>query len=344
MSVESVSKMTDALPKRFPFAGLVNLAQPRLGAEVVYANDEFFGARGRLIDPREPVFIPDEYDDHGKWMDGWETRRRREPGHDWCIVRLGRPGVVRGLDVDTSHFTGNYAPEISIDACHSRDRVPDDDVEWNEILLRTPLTGNAHHFIEAEVEQTSTHLRVNIYPDGGIARLRVYGEVQPDWEYLAEGGTLDLLAVENGGRALVCSDEHFGSMYNLNAPGPGLNMGDGWETARRRGPGHDWVILTLGRAGFVDAVGIDTAHFKGNYPDRASIQAAYTTETDPERLSEESESWPLLLPETRLRADRQHVFRKEVIGLPPVTHIRLNILPDGGVSRLRLFGHLALNE
>ena len=337
--------MTSTSDKQtFPFAGLVNLAQPRLGARVIFANDEFFGARERLIDPAPPVFIPDKYDDHGKWMDGWETRRRREPGHDHCVIRFGAPGIVKGFDVDTSHFTGNYAPEVSIEACTSHERQPADDAEWREVLGRTPLTGNAHHYLDAAPSPPCTHLRVHIYPDGGIARLRVYGAVQPDWEALAAGGTFDLLALENGGRALACSDEHFGSMRNLNASGRGLNMGDGWETARRRGPGHDWVILALGRPGVIDAVEIDTAHFKGNYPDRAAIQAARTGEQDIARLVADSEAWPLLLPESKLQADRQHVFKRELAALGPVSHVRLNIFPDGGVSRLRVFGHLAQED
>jgi len=322
------------------FAGLVNLAQPRLGAEVVMANDEFFGARERLIDPREPVFIPEKYDEHGKWMDGWETRRRREPGHDYCIIRLGAPGVIKGFDVDTRHFTGNNAPAVSIEACWSTEREPED-AAWTEILPRTPLQGDAHHYLGVDDGQPRTHLRVNIYPDGGVARLRVYGMVRPDWQALADAGTFDLLALENGGRALACSDEHFGTMHNLNAPGRGVNMGDGWETARRRGPGHDWVVLALGCAGHVEAVEIDTAHFKGNYPDRATLQAAHAAEDDIERLVADSESWPLLLPESRLRPDDRHFFDNDLRHLGPVTHVRLNIFPDGGVSRLRLFGRMA---
>ncbi len=212
------------------------------------------------------------------------------------------------------------------------------------MLDRTPLTGNAHHYLDAAASPPCTHLRINIYPDGGIARLRVYGAVQPDWKVLAAGGTFDLLALEHGGRALACSDEHFGSMHNLNAPGRGVNMGDGWETARRRGPGHDWVILALGRPAVVDAIEIDTAHFKGNYPDRAAIQAARTGETDIGRLVADSDAWPLLLPESKLQADRQHVFKREVAALGPVSHVRLNIFPDGGISRLRMFGHLARED
>ena len=331
--------MTRHEDKSPQFVGMVNLAQPRLGAEVVEANDEFFGARERLIEAADPVFIPDKYDDHGKWMDGWETRRRREPGNDYCIVRLGARGLVKAFDVDTSHFTGNYAPEISIDACTSAERKVPGKAKWREILPRTRLSGNCHNYLASTAEASCTHLRLNIYPDGGIARLRVYGEVQPDWHALARKQPLDLLALEHGGRALACSDEHFGSMHNLNAPGRGVNMGDGWETARRRGPGHDWVILALGRTGIIEAVEIDTAHFKGNYPDRASIQAALTAETDIHRLIKASESWPVLLPETELEADRLHRIETRV-NPGPVTHVRLNIFPDGGVSRLRLFGRL----
>lgn len=323
------------------FAGMVNMAQTRLGAEVVYANDEFFGAKERLLDPADPVFIPDKYDDHGKWMDGWETRRRREPGYDWCVIRLGVPGRVTGFDVETSHFTGNHAPEVSIDACTSVDRVPREDAGWQEILPRTRVMGDCHNYLSPESAIVCTHLRLNIYPDGGIARLRVYGEVQPDWQALAQAGPIDLLALEHGGRSLACSDEHFGSMHNLNAPGRGVNMGDGWETARRRGPGHDWVVLALGRAGIVETVEIDTAHFKGNYPDRASLQAARLEEGNIEKIAGDSGSWQTLLPESKLQADRQHVFREDVRSLGAVTHVRLNIFPDGGVSRLRLFGRLA---
>lgn len=326
------------------FAGMVNLAQTRLGAEVVYANDEFFGAKERLIEAADPVFIPDKYDDHGKWMDGWETRRRREPGHDWCVVRLGMPGLVKGFDVETSHFTGNFAPEVSIDACSSDERVPPEDTEWREIVPRSHVMGDCHNYLSPHSEVVCTHLRLNIYPDGGIARLRVYGEVQPDWPALARQAPIDLLALEHGGRALACSDEHFGSMHNLNAPGRGVNMGDGWETARRRGPGHDWVVMALGRAGTVESVEIDTAHFKGNYPDRVTLQAARVDSGTVGRIVDDSGSWPTLLPEQKLQADHRHVFREELEPLGAVTHVRMNIFPDGGVSRLRLFGRPSEEE
>jgi len=323
-----------------PFTGCVDLAQPRVGSRVVFATDEFFASRERLIDPGPPLFIPDKFDDHGKWMDGWESRRRRGPGHDYCVVRLGAPGLIKGFDIDTTHFTGNYPPAASIDGCVSSEDNPAETADWAVVLPRVDLGGNAHHYHAVDESTHYTHLRLNIYPDGGVARLRVYGLIKPDWSKFGDDVVIDLVALENGGRAIVCNDEHYGSMHNLNAPGRGANMGDGWETARRRGPGHDWVVLQLGHAGVIGEVEIDTAHFKGNYPDRVRLQAAYRPDGDVVQIGEESASWPTLLPETRLEMDRQHYFAQQVIDLGAVTHVRLSIYPDGGVSRVRLYGHL----
>ncbi len=333
--------MTERISAANPFHQWVRLEQPRYGSRVVYANDEFFGARERLIQSADPVFIPDRYDDHGKWMDGWETRRRREPGHDWCIIRLGLPGIVRGLDIDTSYFTGNFPPAASVDGCLSDEEVPSNETHWLTLLPETALEGDSHHFLPVDCGERLTHLRLNIFPDGGVARLRVYGEVKPDWTLVARDALVDLAAVEYGGRALVCSDEHFGSMHNLNAAGRGLNMGDGWETARRRGPGHDWVVLALGHPGIVEEIEIDTAHFKGNYPARASIQATNLPDGDLPALARGSDAWPELMPAAPLSADAVHVFRDELSVRGVVSHVRLNIFPDGGVSRLRVRGRPA---
>jgi allantoicase len=162
-----------------PFREWIPLEQPRLGTRVTHASDEFFAAKERLIQATDPVFIADKYDDHGKWMDGWESRRRRGPGHDHCIIRLGVPGIVRGVDIDTRYFTGNFPPQASIDACVSGGDVPESD--WTEIVPRTGLAGDRHHFVAVSDPHAWTHLRLNIYPDGGIARLRIYGEVQADF-------------------------------------------------------------------------------------------------------------------------------------------------------------------
>ncbi|MGI9304539.1 MAG: allantoicase, partial [Gammaproteobacteria bacterium] len=332
--------MADGALNDNPFRQWIDLTQPRLGTAVVFASDEFFAARERLIDPQAPVFIADKFDDHGKWMDGWETRRRRDPGHDYCVIKLGAAGEIKGVDIDTTHFTGNFPPSASIDACAVDSEVPAASASWEEILPSVRLAGDAHHYFPIHNPRRYTHLRVNIYPDGGIARLRVFGEIRPDWGHVDPRRNIDLVALDNGGRALVCNDEHFGSMHNLNAPGRAANMGDGWETARRRQPGHDWAVLALGHAGVVKKVEIDTAHFKGNYPDQASIQAAYVKGGSVDVIATQSLYWDMLLPEVKLEMDRQHNFVDEVREIGPVTHVRLNIFPDGGVSRLRLYGHI----
>ncbi|WP_035059699.1 allantoicase [Andreprevotia chitinilytica] len=315
----------------------VNLADPRLGALAICASDEFFAPLSRMLDPQPAVFVPGKYDDHGKWMDGWETRRKRGMGHDWAIVKLGRTGTIRGFDVDTSHFTGNYAPAVSIEATHSNSDDPAalDQAEWCEILTSTSLSGNSHHLLEITDAGHYTHLRVHIYPDGGIARLRVYG--QPVGAFDDVNKVYDLAALENGGRAVAWNDAHFGVASNLLLPGRGVNMGDGWETRRRREPGNDWCIIALGTPGIVERVDVDTAHFKGNYPDRCMLQAAYMDGGTDQSIITQSMFWPVLLPEQKLSMDAIHQF-DTVAALGPITHVRLNIIPDGGVSRIRLWG------
>ncbi len=321
-----------------PFRQWVRLEQPRLGSRVTFATDEFFAAKERLISADDPVFVDDKYDDHGKWMDGWESRRKRSPGHDYCVIRLGVPGVLKGVDIDTSFFTGNFPPRASIEACVSEDDVPAGG--WTEILGTVDLQGDTHHYLDIDDDSEWTHVRLNIYPDGGIARLRLFGMVRPEFGTLAM--SIDLLALENGGRAIACSDEHYGSMQNLNLAGRGVNMGDGWETARRRGPGNDWVIFELGHAGAIDKIEIDTAHFKGNYPDRVSLEAAMFSNAGD--ATPDSDAWQILLPESRLEMDKQHYFESELNTLGPVSHVRMSIFPDGGVSRVRLFGHIRLGD
>lgn len=318
-----------------PYHQWIQLEQPRLGTQVVFATDDFFAAKERLIDPKPPVFIDDKYDDHGKWMDGWESRRKRTPGHDHCVIRLGVPGVVHGVEIDTSFFTGNFPPAASIEACVSDAEHPEDG--WFEILPTTDLAGDAHHFHDISCSEEITHLKLHIYPDGGIARLRIYGEVRPDFSQL--DGLIDLLALESGGRALSCSDEHYGSMHNLNVAGRGVNMGDGWETARRRGPGNDWVVLALGHPGVVESVEIDTAHFKGNYPDRVSLDGLLLVEGA--TPAHDDSRWQPLLAESKLEMDKQHHFADEVQKIGAISHVRMSIFPDGGISRLRLNGRIA---
>jgi allantoicase len=320
------------------FTKLTDLAAPRLGTEVVYATDDFFADKSRLIKPEAAVFIDGKYDDNGKWMDGWESRRKRVAGHDFAVIKLGRSGRIRGLDIDTSHFTGNFPPFAMVEATS----CPDgnfEDASWVEIVPKRGLDGNSHHYIAVENEQIFTHVRLHIYPDGGVARLRIYGHIFTDWENFDRANTIDLVALEMGGRALYANDTHFGVPENLIAPGKGINMGDGWETRRRREPGNDWAVLALAHEGVVERIVLDTAYFKGNYPDRASIQAV-RIEGDDADIIAASKDWPILLDEQKLSMDKEHVFVSELADMGSITHIRLNIFPDGGVSRLRLFGKI----
>jgi len=313
------------------FIDLVNLAAERLGAAVVAANDEFFAPKENLIKPAPAVWREGEYTERGKWMDGWETRRRRDAGdHDWCIVRLGARGIVRGVDVDTSFFTGNFPDACAIDACDMAG-LPSVDAlaraAWREIVARSTLSGDSHNLIAVEGAAPATYLRLRIFPDGGVARLRVHGEVVADWDRLRRQGDVDLAASEHGGVVVACSDMFFGSRHNLIMPGEATHMGDGWETRRRRGPGHDWTIVRLGAEGTIRRVEVDTRHFKGNAPGACSIDA-----------SRDGQEWKELLPRTPLHPDTRHRFEEELKPIGEVTHARLNIFPDGGIARLRLFG------
>ncbi len=345
MSSHNSGGIRVAAPAELPDWALaaVDLANPRIGARALHASDDFFAPVSRMLDPGPATFVPGKYDEHGKWMDGWETRRKRTGGHDWCLLRLGRRGVIRGFDVDTSHFTGNYAPAVSIEATVSAndDVAALNDARWTEILPATTLSGNSHHLLESRSNEAWTHLRVHIYPDGGIARLRVYGQVVGVFDELAADALVDLVALENGGRPIAWNDAHFGAPAHLILPGRGINMGDGWETRRRREPGNDWCILQLGAAGTIEKIEVDTAHFKGNFPDRCSIQAARVEGGTDRSLVTQSMFWPVLLPEQKLSMDAIHTFAEEIARLGPVTHVRLNIIPDGGVSRLRLWGKVA---
>ena len=316
----------------------MNLADPRLGATALFASDEFFAPKERMLDPQPAVFIPGKYDDNGKWMDGWETRRKRTSGYDFCIVKLARPGTIHGIDLDTSHFTGNFPPAASIDACTSDSATPQDNADWREIVPATTLQGNQHHYLPISDTRAYTHLRVNIYPDGGIARLRVYGQPKVDWTRVERGTRVDLAAIENGAYLVAANNQHFGPASQMLMPGRGVDMGDGWETRRRREPGNDWAIVALAHPGVIHAVEVDTAHFKGNFPDGCSLQAARVAGGTDESLVTQAMFWPVLLPQQKLSADNIHRFESEVAALGPVTHVRFNMFPDGGVSRLRLFG------
>ncbi|MFJ2957650.1 allantoicase [Streptomyces sp. NPDC087270] len=326
-----------------PFTGLADLTDRRLGAGVIAANDEFFAERENLLLPGPAVFDPERFGHKGKVMDGWETRRRRgrsaqtphpEPAdHDWAVVRLAVPGVVRGIVVDTAHFRGNYPQSVSVEAAAlspsaGPEDVADPSVEWTELVPRTPVGGHAENAFAIRVERRFSHLRLRQHPDGGVARLRVYGQVAPDPAWLAALGTIDLVALENGGTVQDASDRFYSPPEHTILPGRSRKMDDGWETRRRRDQGHDWIEYRLVEQGTVRAIEIDTAYLKGNAAGWATLSI---------RNGEDGE-WVPLLDRVRLHPDTAHRFLVDEAA--PATHARIEIFPDGGISRLRLYGSL----
>ena len=329
------------------FTALVDLASARVGGAAVAANDDFFAPRSNLVKAASPIFIPGKYTARGKWMDGWETRRRRTPGHDWCVVALGIPGVIRGIDVDTSYFDGNHPSLCSLEALASK-TPPRPSMfraigpPWIELLAQAPLEPASRNLFAIAGDRPWSHVRLNIFPDGGVARLRVYGDAAVDWTRLRRARrVIDLASIRNGGLVLGASDMHFGAKDNLIMPGRAGNMGDGWETRRRRGEGFDWIVVRLGTTGSVAKVEIDTNHFEGNYPESASVEACLAPGAPLEALHSTATVWRELLQRTRLSAHRRHVYAKELVDVGPVSHVRLNIFPDGGISRLRVHGYVA---
>jgi allantoicase len=327
-----------------PFTDLVDLAAERLGGAVLLANDEFFAPKESLLRPAKPVWREGEYTDRGKWMDGWETRRRRAPGHDWCVLRLGVPGLIKGVVVDTSFFRGNYPESCSIEAC-AVDGVPEPELlasgrlaPWGDLLPKSPLRGDTENVFPVSTVRKATHLRLNIFPDGGIARLRVYGEPLPDSK-LRPGVETDLAALEQGGMVVACSDMFFGHRHNLILPGRSLHMGDGWETKRRRGPGHDWSIVRLAARGAISRVEVDTDHYKGNAPESCRLEVCDGAGANPESLLGNESGWTEILPRAPLQPHARHRFDGLSASLV-ATHARLSIYPDGGIARLRLFGRV----
>lgn len=339
MAFTTVKEIIKEVPA---FAGLTDLAAERLGGKVLYATDDFFAGKENLIKPGRGIFIADKYTDRGKWMDGWESRRKRTPGHDWAVIQLATPGRISGFDIDTNFFLGNHPPHASVEAVNlAPGIIPEswEQVNWKEILIKSPLDPGSRNFYACEDKGIYTHLRLHIYPDGGVARFKVFGEVFKDWSLVSAQEEVDLAAAINGGKAIACNDMFFSDMGNLVMPGRGVNMGDGWETKRNRTPDNrDWVILKLAHAGKIGRIIVDTCHFKGNYPDTCSLEACRSA-TD-EAVINDKVNWITILPQQKLSADHIHEFISEIKEEPAVTHVRLNIFPDGGVSRLHLFGQI----
>jgi len=345
------------------FLQLPDLASRALRGSVIAASDEFFAEKENLINPGPPAFTAHTFGHKGQVYDGWETRRRRggDPGsgllpgvdeHDWAIVRLGAPGVVHAVVVDTAHFTGNFPSACSVEARWA-DGYPDlvalESERWAEIVPRSPLTGDAPHtfVIPAGARRRYSHVRLRIFPDGGVARLRVHGVVVPD-PSLLEGLTFDLAALENGGDVVACSDRFYSSPRNAISPGLSRVMGEGWETRRRRVSGNEWLAVRFAGPAVVSLVEVDTSGYIGNSPGMAEVRGyagrgpdeggSDPTASDGGVAWDDASAWAPLLPRTPLLPDTPHRFRVS----PADAHdlVRLDVLPDGGVARLRLYGSL----
>ena len=316
---------------------MINLADPRIGSKVIFKTDDFFAAAHRILNIETPVFKDGLFDKHGKWMDGWETRRRRKKGFDYLIIKLGKPGRIFSVDIDTTHFSGNQPMYASLEACQNNKKL-NSNSKWSKILNYKKLGPNKNHKFSIKNKSIFTHVKLNIYPDGGVARLRLYGEVETkNIDYGSK--TVNLTSMLNGASIVGCNNEHFGRAENVLSPGKGKNMGDGWETRRSRGKNFDWLIIKMGRTGKINKIEIDTHHFKGNYPDRCSVQGTFI----PKKLSnssivKKSKKWKTLVNKAKLHPHKKHNFKIKTPKTNKVNYIRINIYPDGGISRIRTFG------
>ena len=323
--------------KKFINAKMINLADPRIGSKIIFKTDDFFAAAHRILKTDIPVFKDGLFDKHGKWMDGWETRRRRSKGYDYLVLKLGKPGKIFDIDIDTSHFNGNQPTHASLEGCFSRSK-PNKKTKWTRLLGKKKLGPNKNHNFKSQNKSTFNYIRLNIFPDGGVARLRLYGKIEIDKKTINHKN-INLTSVLNGASIVGCNNEHFGRAENIIAPGKGKNMGDGWETRRSRGKNFDWLIIKFGKPGLIKKLEIDTHHFKGNYPDSCSIQTAIINKDLSNNLIvKNSKNWKFILNKSKLSAHKKHVFKKFLIKRNKENYLKINIYPDGGISRIRAFG------
>ena len=324
--------------KKFINSKMINLANPRIGSKIIFKTDDFFAAAHRILNIDAPVFKDGLFDKHGKWMDGWETRRRRSKGFDYLILKLGKPGKIFDIDIDTTHFNGNQPTHASVEGCFSRTK-PNKKTKWTRLLGKKKLGPNKNHGLKSQNKSIFNYIKLNIFPDGGVARLRLYGKIEMEKNIL-NYKNINLTSVLNGASIVGCNNEHFGRAENIIAPGKGKNMGDGWETRRSRGKNFDWLIIKFGKPGLIKKLEIDTHHFKGNYPDTCSIQTANISKNLSNKLIvNNSKNWKFILNKSKLSANKKHVFKKFLIKRNKENYLKINIHPDGGISRIRAFGN-----
>jgi allantoicase len=333
----------------------INLLADALGASALVCSDDFFASMDNLTLKADAIWIADKFTERGKWMDGWESGRKRDEGHDWCILRLGVPGQIDLFDIDTAHFLGNHAPVASVEGAFAPECTDDleslNALDWHELLAEAPLTRGSQNILLPHTVQPVTHVRLNIFPDGGVARLKAFGTPIPSWQpneddllFDVQDDEVDLVALRNGGQALLCSDMFFGDMVQLISPQRAKVMGEGWETRRSRRVGYDWILLQLGAVGQISMAVVDTHHFKGNFPESFELLGTYAPQARLQDLTSEQIEWTPLLERLPLKANHPHQYRTEIQAHGPLTHVVLRIYPDGGVSRLRLYGHRSSTE
>jgi len=324
--------------KNFINSKMINLADPRIGSKIIFKTDDFFAAAHRILNIDAPVFKDGLFDKHGKWMDGWESRRRRSKGFDYLILKLGKPGKIFDIDIDTTHFNGNQPTHASVEGCFSRSK-PNKKTKWTHLLGKKKLGANKNHSFKSQNKSVFNYIKLNIFPDGGVARLRLYGKIEME-KNIFSNNNINLTSVLNGASIVGCNNEHFGRAENVIAPGKGKNMGDGWETRRSRGKNYDWLIIKFGKPGLIKKLEIDTHHFKGNYPDTCSIQTANISKNLSNKLiANNSKNWKFILNKSKLSANKKHVFKKFLVKRNKENYLRINIHPDGGISRIRAFGN-----
>jgi allantoicase len=341
----------DDTPVHVAFTSLPDLAGELVGGSVCACNDDFFAASANLVKRDAPVFDPDAFADTGKVMDGWESqrgrRRNRTAGEtcDVAIVTLGIPGEIVGVDVDTSWFMRNAPRSVELHAAELGPGTDPDDagIEWIALAPRTQVHANTRNLVPVEPQARGrrfTHVRLTIHPDGGVARLRVHGLGIPMPGTL-DAGEVDLAAVANGGVTIAASDEFYGGISNLLLPGESRRMDEGWETSRTRDRSPDeWVVVRLAAPGRVRRITVDTSWFTGNAPDTARLEGVLlgdrASSVDP---AVDALDWQVLVPEQPVGPHAAHEFGA-VADAPVVDHVRLVIVPDGGVARLRVWGEV----
>ena len=317
-----------------------DLANPLLGTKIIRCTDEFFAPAKRILNPSPPIFKENVFDSHGKWMDGWETRRRRSKGNDYLLIKLGKPGKIKLTEVDTSFFNGNQPEYAQIEGCFSENNNLKH-IKWIKITKKIKIKPNHKNILKSKSSKTFNFIRLNIFPDGGVARLRLFGSIDLSLQKISNKNIIDLASVINGSQVVACSDEHFGNANNILLPGKSKNMGNGWETRRRRGLGYDWVLLKLGLSGYPTSFEINTHYFKGNYPNCFSVQAIdHKKNISINSIITNSKKWKTIIAKTKLKPDSSYKIKMLKKFYKKYNYIKLNIYPDGGISRFRVYGKI----